>query len=463
MIEETPRLWRRFRRRSAWLLVTLLLSSSVILLYTSFSTKTVPSNLPFRSVKPSVTSDVLPLPKEFLSPSHTKFPSLEYCSRRIEEGVSFFNDSGQPAFPSSVQSISDYHVLKTFSQLSCPQISALFSQTRPTDKEKNFLLAYILQLYKGAGLFVKQLQFIYMPQNIYCINIDKSSSTVFVSAVEQIVRCLPNVFVTEKRIKVIYLHVSTLQAQLNCMEDLLESSVPWRYLFNLCGQDFPLYPNKGIVQALQALNGRTNAESCEVKDDNTRLRTTNVFEVERVPGNEGHDRYKWANTGKIKSPPPYGIKIYKGSSFIAGTREFCEYAVHGEIAKAFLDWLNDTIFVDESFFSSLYRHPGVPGGVPEKQPEFITRGAVKWYHPEKESICYGRWLRGICVLSLADLSWLFKPDLQNMLFTQKIEFEYDAELVDCLYVMVQNRKHHPYGKGGISWNGPCADSEILTA
>ena len=313
--------------------------------------------------------------------------------------------------------------------------------------ERNFPLAYVVQLYTGAGLFVKQLQFIYVPHNIYCINIDKSSSTVFVNAVEQIVRCLPNVFVAKKRIKVIYLHVSTVQAQLNCMEDLLESSVPWRYLFNLCGQDFPLYPNKGIVQALQALNGRTNVEGCEAKDDDIRLRTTNVFEVKHDPTKEGHAAYKWVNTGKIKSPPPYGIKIYKGSSYIAGTREFCEYAVHKEPAKAFLDWLNDTVCVDESFFPSIYRHPGVPGGVPGKQqPEFIARGGVKWYFPGKENVCYGRWLRGICVLSLADLSWLFKPDLQNQLFNQKIDFEYDAELVDCLYVMVQNRKHHPYSR-----------------
>ena len=293
-----------------------------------------------------------------------------------------------------------------------------------------------------------------MPQNIYCINIDASSSAVFVSAVEQIIGCLPNVFVTKKRIKVIYLHVSTVQAQLNCIEDLLQSSVPWSYLFNLCGQDFPLYSNRGMVQALKALNGRTNAESCQL-NNYTSLRTFNVFEVKLNKERDGHDVFEWINTGREKSPPPYDIKIYKGSSYIAGTREFCEYAVYDETAKAFLNWLNDTIFVDESFFSTLYRHPGVPGGLPgPKQPEFITRGAVKWYRPGVDSPCYGHWLRGICVLSLADLSWLLGPDLKNMLFSQKIDFAYDAELIDCLYVMVQDRNQHPYSSNGISWNAP---------
>ena len=381
-------------------------------------------------------------------------PSLDYCTHRIEEEVSVRRSERAP----NKLHVTDYHVYKTFSQLSCRQISALFLHSQPTEAEVNFPLAYVLQLYKGAGLFVKQLQFIYMPHNVYCIHIDASSSLEFVNAVEQVVRCLPNVYVTKKRIKVIYLHVSTVQAQLNCVEELLESTVPWRYLLNLCGQDFPLYVNRGIVQGLQALNGRTNAEGCELTNA-TRGRTSSVFEVkQRAPGHNFHESYQWVATGKKKTPAPYGIKIYKGSSYIAGTREFCEYALHEETAKALLKWLNDTIYVDESFFPSLYRHPGVPGAVPgKKQPEFITR-AVKWFFPGAENICYGYWLRGICVLSLGDLSWALGPQFQNRLFIQKIDFDYDAELIDCLFVKVQERTRHPYSSNEISWDGPCKDS-----
>ena len=381
-------------------------------------------------------------------------PSLDYCTRRIEEEVSVRRSDRAP----NKIHVTDYHVYKTLSQLSCRKISALFLHSQPTEAEVNFPLAYVLQLYKGAGLFVKQLQFIYKPHNVYCIHIDASSSVEFVNAVEQVVRCLPNVFVTKKRIKVIYLHVSTVQAQLNCVGELLESTVPWRYLFNLCGQDFPLYTNQGIVQGLQALNGKTNAESCELTND-TRGRTSSVFEVKkRAPGQNFHESYEWGATGKKKSPAPYGVKIYKGSSYIAGTREFCEYAVLEETAKALLNWLNDTIYVDESFFPSLYRHPGVPGAVPgKKQPEFIAR-AVKWFFPGNENICYGYWLRGICVLSLGDLSWALGTQFQNRLFIQKIDFDYDAELIDCLFVKVQDRTRHPYSSSEISWDGPCKDS-----
>ena len=332
---------------------------------------------------------------------------MDYCSRRIEEVAHL-----RPATPApSIYHVTDYHVYKTFFKLNCRQISALFLHSQPTEAERNFPLAYVLLLYKGAGLFVKQLQFIYMPHNVYCIHIDTSSSSAFVNAVEQIVRCLPNVLITKKRIKVIYMHVSTVQAQLNCVEELLASSVPWRYLFNLCGQDFPLYTNQGIVQALQALNGKTNSESLELTNT-TRTRTSFVFEVKQVLANSKNHGYQWRNTGKRKTPPPYGIKIYKGYSYIAGTREFCEYAVNDETAKAFLNWLNDTFCADESFFSSLYRHPGVPGGIVGKQPEFITR-VVKWFKSGDENLCYGYWLREICVLSLPDLSWALGPKFRT--------------------------------------------------
>ena len=111
------------------------------------------------------------------------------------------------------------------------------------------------------------------------------------------------------------------------------------------------------------------------------------------------------------------------------------------------------MFEDKSFFTTLYHHSGVPEGVPwPEQQEFITRGAVNWWSPENKTPCHGYWLRGLCVLSLADLSWMFGSELKNMLFTQKIDFNYDQELVDCWYVMAQNRKTHPYNTIGISWS-----------
>ena len=77
------------------------------------------------------------------------------------------------------------------------------------------------------------------------------------------------------------------------------------------------------------------------------------------------------------------------------------------------------------------------------------------YPQRDDNRCYGYWLGGICVLSLADFSWLFEPKSKIMLFIQKIDFDYDAELVDCLYVRVQSRMDYPFRDNGMTWVKPC--------
>ena len=138
---------------------------------------------------------------------------------------------------------------------------AYFPHPHPTAEEMNMSIAYVIVAYKGAGLLERLLRAIYMPQNIYCLHLDKKSPEIFKRAVHSFVRCLPNVFVTKKLVDVVWGHISVLQAELNCMEDLLDSSVPWKYLITLVAQDFPLYDNKGIVQGLKQLNGLNNIES----------------------------------------------------------------------------------------------------------------------------------------------------------------------------------------------------------
>ena len=94
-------------------------------------------------------------------------------------------------------------------------------------------IAYVIVAYKGAALIERLLRAIYMPQNIYCLHLDKKSPEIFKRAIRSFVRCLPNVFVTKKLVDVIWGHISVLRAELNCKEDLFNSDVPWKYLITL--------------------------------------------------------------------------------------------------------------------------------------------------------------------------------------------------------------------------------------
>jgi len=52
----------------------------------------------------------------------------------------------------------------------------------------------------------------------------------------EITGCFSNIFLANKSEDVIYASFSRLQADINCMDDLLNSSVGWKHLINLCGQ-----------------------------------------------------------------------------------------------------------------------------------------------------------------------------------------------------------------------------------
>ena len=65
-------------------------------------------------------------------------------------------------------------------------------------------------------------------------------------------------------VDVVYAAWSRVQADLNCMADLYNSSTQWKYIINLCGQDFPLKTNLEIVRTLRSLRGGNSLESEEM-------------------------------------------------------------------------------------------------------------------------------------------------------------------------------------------------------
>ena len=60
---------------------------------------------------------------------------------------------------------------------------------------------------------------------------------------------------------------------------------------------------------------------------------------------------------------PHGFNIAKGSTHMAVTREFVEFAVHDPRAQDLLHWMSDIKVPDEHFFQTLNHNPqmNIPG------------------------------------------------------------------------------------------------------
>ncbi|KAM7099223.1 N-acetyllactosaminide beta-1,6-N-acetylglucosaminyl-transferase isoform 4-T6 [Molossus nigricans] len=299
-----------------------------------------------------------------------------------------------------------------------------------SEEEAGFPLAYTMTIHKDLGTFERLFRAIYMPQNVYCVHVDEKATAAFKGAVEQLLSCFPNAFLASKTEPVVYGGISRLQADLNCLRDLVASEVPWKYAINTCGQDFPLKTNKEIVQYLKGFKGKNITPG--VLPPAHAIGRTKYVHQEIL-----HQKNSYVHkTTKLKNSPPHNMTIYFGTAYVALTREFANFVLQDQQALDLLSWSQDTYSPDEHFWVTLNRIPGVPGSMPNASWTGNLR-AIKWIDMEdKHGGCHGHYVRGICIYGNGDLKWLINSP---SLFANKFELTTYPLTVECLELRLRER------------------------
>ncbi|RLW03583.1 hypothetical protein DV515_00006271 [Chloebia gouldiae] len=310
-------------------------------------------------------------------------------------------------------------------------------------EEQEFPIAYSMIIHHKIDMFERLLRSIYAPQNVYCVHVDSKSPAAFQKAVRAIAACFPNVFVASRLESVVYAAWPRLQADLNCMQDLLQSPVPWRYLINTCGTDFPIKTNAEIVRVLQVLQGRNTVES-ERPSAAKQQRWKYHYEVGETI----------SRTDQKKLPPPHSYPIFTGSAYNAVTRDFVQYVFENPTAQKFLEWSKDSYSPDEYVWATLNRMPGVPGGTPLSDKFQLSDmnalpRLVKWEYLEGDISkgapyppCTGRHQRSICIYGVGDVPWMLQ---QHHLLANKFDPEVDDAAIQCLEEYLRHKAL--YGRG----------------
>ncbi|XP_065525198.1 N-acetyllactosaminide beta-1,6-N-acetylglucosaminyl-transferase-like [Lathamus discolor] len=219
-------------------------------------------------------------------------------------------------------------------------------------EEAAFPIAYVMTLHKEFETFERLFRAVYLPQNIYCIHVDAKAPAHFHRAVWRLLGCFPNAFLASRAERVVYGGISRLQADLHCMRDLLASAVPWRYVLNTCGQDFPLKTNREIVRLLKGLGGK-NVTPGVLPPPHITSRTRYVHREQL------YSLFSLMLVTFVrKPPPPHNLTIYFGSAYVAVTRPFVEFVLRDQRAIDLLAWSEDTYSPDEHFWVTLNRIPG---------------------------------------------------------------------------------------------------------
>jgi len=312
-----------------------------------------------------------------------------------------------------------------------------------SDEELNFPLAYSLVVHKNAPMVERILRAIYAPHNIYCIHYDKKSTAAFIKAMENMANCLPNLFIASKIESVEYAHITRLNADLNCISDMLESEVKWEYVINLCGQDFPLRSNYELVRELKALNGSNMLESSR-PTDMKKQRFLFQYELQNVP----YEYHRLpVKTTRAKDAAPHSIEVFIGSAYFVLSRDFVTFVTSSRVAKDFLAWSADTYSPDEHFWATLARVPEAPGHIPQSQGDITDLQSktrlVKWNYLEGSLYppCTGTHLRSVCIYGAAELRWLLN---YGHWFANKFDLKVDPILIKCLEEKL-NEKRKPNG------------------
>ncbi|NWR86046.1 GCNT3 acetylglucosaminyltransferase, partial [Furnarius figulus] len=312
-----------------------------------------------------------------------------------------------------------------------------------SQEEAEFPIAYSMVIHDKIEMFERLLRSLYAPQNVYCVHMDSKSPAAFQGAVRAIAACFPNVFVASRLESVVYASWSRLQADLNCMRDLLQSPVPWRYLLNTCGTDFPIKTNAEIVRALTVLQGRNSLES-EKPSAAKRARWRYHHEVGTAI----------SRTAVEKLPPPLSHPMFTGNAYIVVTRGFVRHVLENPTARRFLEWAKDTYSPDEHVWATLTRMPGVPGAVPHNDKFQLSDmnalpRLVKWQYLEGDPSkgapyppCTGRHQRSVCIYGAGDVPWMLQ---QHHLLANKFDPQVDDAAILCLEEHLRHKAL--YGRG----------------
>ncbi|KAJ8034663.1 Beta-1,3-galactosyl-O-glycosyl-glycoprotein beta-1,6-N-acetylglucosaminyltransferase 3 [Holothuria leucospilota] len=297
-------------------------------------------------------------------------------------------------------------------------------------EEAAYPLAYIIVTHKEVAQVERLLRAIYQPQNIYCIHPDKKSPEIFHEALRSLASCFGNVFIVSKVLTVQYRGVTRVQADVNCMSDLLQTHVQWKYVMNLCGQDFPLKTNLEIVRQLKAYNGHNDINGI-LPPPHIKLRTQRHFEI--------NANGEIISARGSKKPPPHNFTIYFGNAYYAATRAFANYVITDQRAVDLLKWSEDTLCPEEHYWVTLQRYPGVPGGYPYGTWDSNVR-FIKWGDVTKHPSCIGKYVRAVCVFGVGYLSYLLS---QPHLFANKFYYSFDPVALQCLEEMLDYRQRYP--------------------
>ena len=299
-------------------------------------------------------------------------------------------------------------------------------------------IAFILTLNGRALRQVKRLlRILYSPHHTYLIHVDARQDYLF-QQLKHLELDYPNIHLTHHRKSTIWGGTSLLDVLLKAMEDLLNISSEWEFLFNLSESDFPLKPIAELEKFLAANKGRNFLKS--------HGRQTQQFIQKQGLDRVFHqcESRMWRVGDRLL---PTGIRFDGGSDWFGLSREFVDYAVHGEdvLVQGLKRLFTYTLLPAESFFHVLvlnshfchtYADTNLRMTLWRRAQGCLCQHRAVIEHDYSSSIPYADISR---LLPGCRLVWMFADGLSDVRLEPIIQGPQQSEDVFCTQVWLSNR------------------------
>ena len=231
-----------------------------------------------------------------------------------------------------------------------------------SSEEREFPLAFSISVYSSPQQILRFLKAIYRPHNAYCIHYDDKSSVEVKRIFNNLVNCLPNIFVPTEIEKVFRGWHSVVDAQVHCFEQLLSihEQYPWQYVTTLCGKELPLRTNQEMVQIFKSLNGTSAVKASMLP----KWETSYIkYRWELDPNRQAKSNEEQVFKTPIKNGPvPLNLTVYKSLAYYGLSLKFVHFLLYDEKVAVLRKYLEHTRVPEEHFVPTVFKMTGMKKG-----------------------------------------------------------------------------------------------------
>ena len=304
--------------------------------------------------------------------------------------------------------------------------------------ERQFPLAFLMVIHNHPQQVVRLLRVLYRPQNVYCIHVDAKAKKELIEAIENLSRCVPNILVSAKLVEVYWCGAeSYLEAQLSCLELLhaARETWKWRYVMNTCGTELPLKTNREMVEHLRKMNGTTYMFTSDFPKTLKKER----FTYKHLPDGQPQQ------TNETFGEPPYGIKLYKSSTYCIMSYAFADFVLTHPKAIALRKYLKGALIAEEHFYITLYHLLEAPVG---EAPIHLISSISIWFKSYAEiEMCNAAAQHNLCIAGVGTMQSIHG---RAEFFFNKYHEEVDHVIMDCIEKLIVQRNILEYSNDSLN-------------